>query len=404
MPILSNIVEFARKSLSARQLKFMVARNILSRIPPIREKYACYGDSILIDEAASRKVLSEDFLERIPLSQIEVEYYRKYKKDICCPTEGDVLIARSSIDIYEINDCEILPKSLAVLHSRSRRIILGDGQEIGRNHLSPFAYKDSVRVPGRAISLMSTPRGHSHYFHFLFDLLKPLIWHCRRSADNGNIKVLVRETLAPHQRFALSAVTAAYPHLEIQPMPDDVRISCECLLVPEVRGGFAAQHLGDRDTLLKIRELLLDHLTAEQGPTDAARLFISRKNQKTRRLVNEEEVLRLLSPIGVESVLPETLPFEAQMRLFSSTATVIAACGAALTNMLFCRPGSMVIEFCPADIHIPYWIVLAKQMGLDHYFVPGSAGGVYQAFSVDADALLRTVQQGHEHSNRTNAD
>jgi len=392
MPILSNLIEFSRKSLSARQLKFLIAKSALSRIPPVREKYACYGESIQIGEAASRKMLSEEFLEPIPLSQLEAVYYRKYKKDICCPMEDDVVIARSSIDLYEIDGCEILPKSLSVLHTESRRIIVGEGQEIGRNHLSPFAYRGSGRVPGTAISLMSTPKGHSHYFHFLFDLLKPLVWYCRRFPDGGKVTVLVRETLAPHQRFALTALTVAYPNIEIKPVPDDMRISCERLLMPDVQGDFAARHLGDSETLLRMQEILLDSLSNVNEPASARRLLVSRENQKTRRLLNEEQAIRALASTGVEAVLPETLTFEAQMRLFSGAEIVAAACGAALTNMLFCRPGATVVEFCPTDIHIPYWIVLAKQMGLNHRFVPGTEGGVYQAFTVDGDELERVVK------------
>lgn len=392
MPLASKIVEFSRKNLSARQIRFLLAKNILSRLPAVREKYACYAETISVKEVSSGMVLSEEFHERIELDSVEADYYRTYRKDICCPMEGDSLIVESSIAIHEIGDCEILPKSLAVLHAPSRRVIVREGGGIERNLMSPFAYRGRIEVPGISFSLMSSPKGHSHYFHFLFDLLKPLIWYCRRHPDSGPVKVLVREKLAPHQQQALSALVAAFPYIVIRPMPGDVRISCERLYVPGVRGGFAPQHLGDKETLIRMRDVLVGQPTDDDGTVGHRRLLVSRKSQKTRRLVNEDEITGALAPIGVEAVLPETLSFEAQMRLFAGAEIVAAACGAALTNMLFCRPGTTVVEFCPTDIHIPYWIVLAKQMELTHRFVPGSEGGVYQAFSVDAAGFERAVK------------
>ena len=45
----------------------------------------------------------------------------------------------------------------------------------------------------------------------------------------------------------------------------------------------------------------------------------------------------------------EKLPFEKQIYLFSNASTIVGAHGAAFTNIIFCKPGTKIIEIIPAD-------------------------------------------------------
>ncbi|MBC6479982.1 MAG: DUF563 domain-containing protein [Hormoscilla sp. GM7CHS1pb] len=49
--------------------------------------------------------------------------------------------------------------------------------------------------------------------------------------------------------------------------------------------------------------------------------------------------------------------------------------GAGLGNIVFCHPGTKVIEFfAPNHVHIPYWAI-ANQLGLDYYYLMGEGKG-----------------------------
>jgi capsular polysaccharide biosynthesis protein len=101
------------------------------------------------------------------------------------------------------------------------------------------------------------------------------------------------------------------------------------------------------------------------------RIYIARGVGGTRRILNEPELLSVLKQHAIETVYPETLPFLDQVKLFNSASLVIAAHGSGLTNLVFCRPGSVVVElFSPNYVTTPYW-ALANQIGLDYYYVMG---------------------------------
>lgn len=77
------------------------------------------------------------------------------------------------------------------------------------------------------------------------------------------------------------------------------------------------------------------------------RLYVSRRDTHSRRVVNEERLLRLLEPLNFTCLTGDEGNFEAQARRFSNAEVVIAPHGGALTHLTFCPPGCLVIELLP---------------------------------------------------------
>jgi capsular polysaccharide biosynthesis protein len=70
---------------------------------------------------------------------------------------------------------------------------------------------------------------------------------------------------------------------------------------------------------------------------------------------------------GWETVTLENLPIEEQVRCFSEASHVVSTHGAGLTNLLWCEPGTKVIEIQdPNMIKKKVYPVLSYQLGLDH--------------------------------------
>jgi len=105
------------------------------------------------------------------------------------------------------------------------------------------------------------------------------------------------------------------------------------------------------------------HLSPWAGPTP--RIFISRRGP--RSIVNEREVLRALQPLGFRSCRLEIMSLAEQVAVFQRAECVVGPHGAGLTNLLFCRSGTKVIE-----IGTPYrpWACfyeIAHHRGLDYH-------------------------------------
>lgn len=74
------------------------------------------------------------------------------------------------------------------------------------------------------------------------------------------------------------------------------------------------------------------------------RLLVSRVDSPWRRLGNEAEVAAVLAPLGFEVIVPGRLAFADQIAAFRDATHVVAPHGAGLANILFCAPGTQVLE------------------------------------------------------------
>lgn len=102
-----------------------------------------------------------------------------------------------------------------------------------------------------------------------------------------------------------------------------------------------------------------------------ARIYVSRGQATYRRVMNEEAVMTLLTGYGFKVVQLETLSFLEQVALMASSEMVVAPHGSGLTNIIFCRPGTKIIEiFSPEMVGAYYWII-SDLCQLDYYYTIG---------------------------------
>ena len=120
------------------------------------------------------------------------------------------------------------------------------------------------------------------------------------------------------------------------------------------------------------------------------KLYLSRKNAPSRRIVNEDELFPLLKQRGFEVVDSGALSFDAQVRLFSEAQCVIGAHGAAFTNILWSQAGLKALEiFEPGSVRRCYWS-MCRVLGHVHACVVGdsvSNGHAEPNLSVNLDSF-----------------
>lgn len=172
----------------------------------------------------------------------------------------------------------------------------------------------------------------------------------------------------------------------------------------------------DRSTKLRIEELILPSHTAESGNYNKVvinqlrdmflskfpeskpyrRIYISRKKAKKRKVANEDEVIKLLESFNYEIHYFEDYSFDQQVAICSESASLIGLHGAGLTNMLFMRPYTQVLELRNEnDCENNCYFSLASDLNIEYYYQlsKGDQNDTHTVnVNVDVNELRRNIE------------
>jgi capsular polysaccharide biosynthesis protein len=99
---------------------------------------------------------------------------------------------------------------------------------------------------------------------------------------------------------------------------------------------------------------------AHPAQRSGRRLFVSRDDSSTRQLRQDaQEIWPQFAARGFERISCGELSFEQQVRLFAEADVVAGIAGAALANLIFCRPDTRVLMLTPNNLpYAYYWDVV----------------------------------------------
>lgn len=124
--------------------------------------------------------------------------------------------------------------------------------------------------------------------------------------------------------------------------------------------------------LSRYLDLLVSIPDTVPGDRSGELLYISRNESSMRRILNEDELLPGLRDLGFKIVSPAKLSMSAQIDAFRNARIILAAHGAGLTNILFCRPKTTLIEIFPeGGVHGSAFLRIASQLSFSYYYVVG---------------------------------
>ncbi|CAC5344327.1 MULTISPECIES: tetratricopeptide repeat protein [Planktothrix] len=136
-----------------------------------------------------------------------------------------------------------------------------------------------------------------------------------------------------------------------------------------------------------------------QGLFPLERVYLSRSNASYRQVSNEAEVISFLQQFGFTVLSLETLSVRQQAYYMANTKVIISPHGAALTNLVFCSPGTQVIEFLMPNWTLSCYWELSNIVGCDYYCLfcePADFGRSptdgSQNIKVNLDSLLKLMQ------------
>lgn len=147
----------------------------------------------------------------------------------------------------------------------------------------------------------------------------------------------------------------------ICPIDKDFCIQADNLIIPSLvlntNNGFRHAGVNAHSYTLKyVREKLLDNITDKVDISKfSKKIFISRRDAPSRRILNEDEIFEYLKLKGFERYDTGKMSIEEQIALFAQAEVIIGEHGAGLTNILFCKERTKIIELFQALIDTSFW-------------------------------------------------
>jgi capsular polysaccharide biosynthesis protein len=127
------------------------------------------------------------------------------------------------------------------------------------------------------------------------------------------------------------------------------------------------------------------------------KIFISRNDTASRRILNESSLSSLLDKHGFETITLTGRPLSDQIQLFAEASHVIGVHGAGLTNILFSNQHCRVIEILPPFVATKAYWLLASALGQSYsgliaedseFPLPNYADWVHNAQFNDRDVII----------------
>jgi capsular polysaccharide biosynthesis protein len=216
-------------------------------------------------------------------------------------------------------------------------------------------------------AVISTPEASTNYSHWMMDLIPRLDLLARAGFGPDKVdRYLVNLGGAPYERETLRL--AGIPAEKIVPVTGASHFCCERLVTTSLR---------QRHWQHSLPAWVPTYLRSLTGLGKASlpatrRLYLTRRTASFRRVLNEEALLGLLAANGFEVIDPGSLSVMEQAALFASAAVIVSPHSSAMTNLVFCPPGTTVLEIFPADyFDVSFWTA-ASIAGCTYHALLGS--------------------------------
>jgi capsular polysaccharide biosynthesis protein len=273
-----------------------------------------------------------------------------------CIPEGtkDLRTASQNSAVVEIlNDCVVWPDSGLVRTRDGRmRFDLIWGEE----NLGYCGQYDSWRnwfprrITGPCVNVSLL--WWQNYYHWICDVLPRL----QNKLWDDDVRFLLPRSLSEWQIDTLRIIGLQPSRFEYCDARRPVRVEELLHLGPVIMTGNT-----ESASICSVRDSIVTSLHPKADESGSRRrIYISRKNAAHRRIVNEQELIALLTLLDFEVIQTERLSFREQVAVFSQAEIIVGAHGAGFTNMLWSPRNTACFEiFEPDSVRICYWSLSA---------------------------------------------
>ena len=312
-------------------------------------------------------------------------------KDVTCFAYSDAILLPSGAVNYEMKESDWM-KTAGVFKDDT---LLKDS-----NHWCKlFKNRNEVLLPnGIKIGGMFG----FNYYHFIFQLLPklfltknidqsiPLLLD-RSAQDIASMKQLIEWCNFQGRKVFYMDYDTAYKIKELY------IITTPNTCVPNIKQHFIPSPFiaaYSPKCIKSLRDNLLPHSVL---PHTGKRIFICRGRNSSRRRYNEDECFGAIKVLGFEKVDPQEMTMAEQIGLFSQAEIIIAASGAALSNLLFISPNCKVIILSSTPLLNNLWSTLIVFASAQGYFISDTTKdetnlNIQQNFKIEPEALYQVTK------------
>lgn len=256
-------------------------------------------------------------------------------------------------------------------------------------------FREPLHLKGRTLSLVAGGvSGRGNYYHWLIDVL-PRLQTLADSRFAGTLDhVVVPQFDRDFQKTTLRLMGVGEEQIVV--CGPFTHIQCEELLVTTHPRGTRSILVPDWVFDLYDR---LKQAVIESGDYPK-KIYVTRKDTKLRGVVDEDRLIDYLKSYGYEPVTLAEHDFDGKVNLFHAADSVISAHGAGLTNLMFSRPGTRLLELFSEGFVDPVFVNMAERRDVtfDHIVFGHSraahedAKGQYEDITIDYAALERKLE------------
>jgi capsular polysaccharide biosynthesis protein len=247
------------------------------------------------------------------------------------------------------------------------------------NHTTYSLMKlDAEPLPGVTVTIAASGAA-DNYFHFLLNSAARLVYLEHAIGELKPDHVLVTGSITPRTLEALALFDV--PAARIICTSEHPALRPERLIAPSLihHPFIVPEHVCDF-----VRRRVLSKLGSPS--VKRRRIMVDRGDAPARRIQNLSELSPLLEDHGVELVRLSGMSITRQAELFRDAELIIANHGAALANLVFCQPGTRVLQVIAPGMMEREYRTISQHGRLRHDYVVGQ-------FASESDAHLVLKQR-----------
>jgi Glycosyltransferase 61 len=230
------------------------------------------------------------------------------------------------------------------------------------------AKRNPIReIKGRVAVI--TQSGFGYYYHWVAEVLGRLALLEMKKIEYDFLYV---PNTAPYMLETLQ-LWGVNPS-KIIVASDDIIVKADELIVPSLVSGVFVNgcprlvHYIPRYLITYIKsKLLISALQHQNKNHFCKRVFISRQDAASRKIVNEDEVFAALEAHGFVRYHLTKLSLIEQIQLFNNAEIIMGTLGSGLTNVLFCNSNTKIIELYQARRDCTIWN-LSHMAGVENHY------------------------------------
>ncbi len=225
-----------------------------------------------------------------------------------------------------------------------------------------YTYSGHIKNIDGIGAMLVSPQSQN-YYHWLFDVLPRIKLYQPVMGHIGHFCI----SSAVPQKFLDILPEFGIQTDKILLVNNAEKLHFDSLYVASLPG---SEGRSPRWAINFLRSVLIKDCPAQSAPK---KIYFKRGQQTERRIWNEDSLIELLQALNFDIIEPDGLSITQQISIVQQAAIIVSAHGAALSNLIFAREGTSVIElFSPDYFRTDCFFTLARMLKLNYRYLQGT--------------------------------